>query len=363
MKERITMELRDPLKDSKVRHIRWLDEAIVFLDQRGLPEEEVYVTCKSYREVAHCIKSMLIRGAPLIGIAAAFGVALAALEAKDKNKNPSKFLPKAKMELAATRPTAVNLFWALDRMEKKWTELKGASPNEIYSELLAEAFAIWNEDVSANKLMGRHGSALITDGATVLTHCNAGALATGGYGTAVGVIRAAVERRKKIKVMVDETRPYLQGARLTAWELYKDGIDVTVITDSMAAYFMGRGEISCVITGSDRIVRNGDAANKIGTYGLAVLAKYHDIPFYIAAPLSTFDFKTESGKKIPIEERASVEVEMCGKTRIVPKGVKARHPAFDVTKAELISAIICEHGVFKPPYKESLKKLEKIARR
>lgn len=357
------MELCDPLKDSKVRHIRWSDEAIVFLDQRRLPNEELYVTCRSYREVAHCIKSMLIRGAPLIGIAAAFGIVLAALEAKGKSKDLFKFLSKAKAELEATRPTAVNLFWALDRMEKRWTELKGASADELYRELLKEAFVIWNEDVSANRLMGKFGSELIPDKATVLTHCNAGALATGGYGTALGVIRAAVESGKKIKVMVDETRPYLQGARLTAWELHKDGIDVSVITDNMAAYFMGRGEISCVITGSDRIARNGDAANKIGTYGLAVLAKYHNIPFYIAAPLSTFDFKTKSGEGIPIEERSSEEVEFCGETRIVPKGVRALHPAFDVTKAQLISAIICEHGVFRPPYEESLKKLEKIARR
>jgi len=355
------MELRDPLKNDSVRHIRWVDDTIVFLDQRRLPREEIYVTCRSYREVAHSIKSMLIRGAPLIGIAAAFGIALAALEAKKNGKNPTKILPVAKAELAATRPTAVNLFWALKRAEKRWKELKSASSDSICSALLKEAFAIWNEDVEANRSMGRHGSALLPDKGTVLTHCNAGALATGGYGTAVGVIRSAIEQGKKIKVLADETRPYLQGARLTSWELHKDGIDVSVITDNMAAYFMGKGVVSCVITGADRIVKNGDAANKIGTYGLAVLAKHHHIPMYVAAPISTFDFRMESGKKIPIEERSGDEVAMCGGARVVPEGVRTYHPAFDVTPAELISAIICEHGVFKPPYDESLKRLEKIA--
>jgi len=351
------MELRDPLEGSKVRHIRWMDGAVVFLDQRKLPADEVYVACRSYREVADAISSMLIRGAPLIGIAAAFGMALAALEAVERGKEPNRLLSGARDVLARTRPTAVNLFWALDRMQRCSGGLGDASPNDIYQRLLAEAFEIWNEDVEANRRMGVYGSALIADGMTVLTHCNAGALATGGYGTALGLIRAAVEQGKWVRVLADETRPYLQGARLTAWELSADGIDVNVITDNMAAHFMREGEVGCVITGADRIVSSGDAANKIGTYGLAVLARHHGIPMYIAAPLSTFDFETASGDRIPIEERSESEVALCGTTRVVPEGVGVRHPAFDVTPAELISAIVCEHGVFRPPYSESFASL------
>jgi methylthioribose-1-phosphate isomerase len=319
----------------QVEPIRWNGEALELMDQRRLPREMTYVTCRDAHEVARAIRDMIVRGAPAIGVSAAFGMALAARRGDD--------LVAAAGELRAARPTAVNLAWAVDRMLKA----RGAT---------AEAEKIFREDLEANHRIGRFGAELLGARATVLTHCNAGALATAGYGTALGVIRAAVEMGKQIAVFADETRPYLQGARLTAWELQQEGIDVTLITDSMAGHFFQQQKFDAVVVGADRIAANGDTANKIGTYTLAVLANAHGVPFYIAAPISTVDIATPSGASIPIEERSASEVTDIGGTRIAPVGVAVRHPAFDVTPAKLITAIITDRGVLRPPYQESIRK-------
>jgi len=316
-----------------VEPIRWRGDALELLDQRRLPREMIYVTCRTSHEVADAIKHMIVRGAPAIGVAAAFGMALAKLRGDD--------LQFAAIELKQARPTAVNLAWAVDRM----VNAKGAT---------SEAEAILREDVEANRRIGRFGAELLGARATVLTHCNAGALATAGYGTALGVIRSAVEQGKKIAVFADETRPYLQGARLTAWELQQDGIDVTLITDSMAGHFFQQRKFDAVVVGADRIAANGDTANKIGTYTLAVLADAHSVPFYIAAPVSTIDLATKSGQTIPIEERSATEVTEIAGARIAPDGIAVRHPAFDVTPAKLITAIITDRGVLRPPFEESI---------
>lgn len=317
--------------------VAWNDGALVLLDQRQLPTREVYVTCRTVEEVAAGITDMVVRGAPAIGITAAYGVALAARLGVN--------LDEAIRTLGATRPTAVNLFWALDRMRRC-----DADPDA----LLAEAHRVLAEDKAICRAIGEHGEALIPDGATVLTHCNAGALATGAYGTALAVIREAVRRGKRIRVLADETRPYLQGARLTAWELWKDGIDVTVITDNMAGWLMQKGEVTCAIVGSDRTVRNGDVCNKIGTYSVAVLCRHHGLPFYAAVPVSTLDLTMATGAEIPIEERPAREVTHVGERQLVPGGVPVRNPSFDVTPAALVDAIITERGVARAPYTLSL---------
>ena len=312
---------------SKVEPIRWHGDRLELLDQRVLPARTVYVTCRSAEEVAQAIRDMVVRGAPAIGCAAAFGVVL------------SKGTAQAYEVLAKSRPTAVNLFWALERMKKA-------------KDLRAEAEAIFAEDLTANLTMGKFGAQLIPDGARVMTHCNTGALATAGHGTALGVIRSA--KGKNISVIANETRPYLQGARLTAWELVQEGIPCTLITDSMVGHLMSRGEVDVIIVGADRIAANGDVANKIGTYQLAVLAQRHHIPFYVAAPLSTFDPDIPDGSHITIEERPGAEVTGYGQTRWAPEGIAVRNPAFDVTPAELITGIICEKGVVLQPNRERL---------
>jgi len=321
-----------------VEPIRWRGDALELLDQRKLPHEMVYMTCRTSHEVADAIRHMIVRGAPAIGVAAAFGMALAKKHGDD--------LHFASIELRAARPTAVNLAWAVERMLRV-----GGDPSE--------AEAIFREDLEANHRIGRFGSQLLGNSTTVLTHCNAGALATAGYGTALGVIRAAVEQGKHVAVFADETRPYLQGARLTAWELQQDGIDVTLITDNMAGHFFQQKKFDAVVVGADRIAANGDTANKIGTYTLAVLANAHGVPFYIAAPISTVDLATADGSGIPIEERSAREVTDIGGSRIAPEGIAVRHPAFDVTPARLITAIITDRGVLRPPYGESLKRAAK----
>src|SRR4051794_8742714 len=322
-----------------VEPIRWRGEALELLDQRLLPREVHYVACRDAHEVAVAIRDMIVRGAPAIGASAAFGIALAAQRGDD--------VDAAAAELRESRPTAINLAWALDRM------LRARAAGR---DLTAEAKAMFDEDVEANKRIGRHGAMLLGDSPTILTHCNAGALATAGYGTALGVIRAAVEVGKKVAVFADETRPYLQGARLTAWELQQDGIDVTLITDNMAGHFFQQGQFDAVIVGADRIAANGDAANKIGTYTVAVLAKAHGVLFYVAAPVSTIDPATANGAAIPIEERSAAEVTSIGGTAIAPEGVAVRHPAFDVTPAALITAIITDRGVLRAPYEEAIRK-------
>ena len=314
----------------KVEPLRWKGNSLEVLDQRLLPAKKKYVTCKTAEQVAKAIRDMVVRGAPAIGCAAAFGVVL------------SKGTKKAYDVLAKSRPTAVNLFWALERMKKA-------------KDLEAEAKAIFAEDLAANRAMGDLGAELIPDRARVMTHCNTGALATAGYGTALGVIRSS--KSKHISVIANETRPYLQGARLTAWELVQEGIPCTLITDNMAGHMMSRGEVDVVVVGADRIAATGDVANKIGTYSLAVLAKRHRIPFYVVAPCSTFDLKMSSGKDIPIEERAGDEVTGYGDRRWAPQGVKVRNPAFDVTPAELITGIVCEKGVILSPNLEKIRSL------
>jgi methylthioribose-1-phosphate isomerase len=335
------------------------DDVIVMVDQRKLPAQEVYVRCRSAQEVAKAIRTMVIRGAPAIGVAAAWGLALGVRRstAKGTRQLAVEFQKMCDM-MAATRPTAVNLFWAIDRMKRAFAEgaQAGESPEELAARLDREAQQIHDEDVASCRAMGLHGAEMLTDGARVLTHCNAGALATAGYGSALGVIRAAVESGKKIAVFADETRPFLQGSRLTAWELVRDGINTTVITESMAGPLMRAGEIDAVVVGADRIAANGDTANKIGTYTVAVLAHEHKIPFYVAAPLSTIDLETPDGDKIPIEERDQREVSHLGSARLTPIGAHIRNPAFDVTPHRYITGIITEKGIFRPPYTESLKR-------
>ncbi|MCM3878541.1 MAG: S-methyl-5-thioribose-1-phosphate isomerase [Vicinamibacterales bacterium] len=340
--------------------IEWNDEGVVMIDQRKLPGAEVYVTCKSPKEVARAIKTMVIRGAPAIGVAAAMGLALGVRSSKatGTQKLATEFYRVCEV-MAATRPTAVNLFWAIDRMKRVFAESAGAgqSVDQIKVRLESEARMIHDEDVASCRAMGAHGATLVPETARVLTHCNAGALATAGYGTALGVIRGAVELGKKVVVMADETRPFLQGARLTAWELTRDGIDTTVITDNMSGAIMRAGEIDLVVVGADRIAANGDVANKIGTYTVAVLAKEHGIPFYVAAPISTIDLATPDGSTIPIEERNAREVTHVGPTRITPAAAHVRNPAFDVTPNRYVTAIITERGIARAPYFVSLKDL------
>jgi len=334
------------------------DDVIVMVDQRKLPGDEVYVRCRTVPEVAKAIRTMVIRGAPAIGVAAAYGLALGAKRCKEKGTRQFAVEFQKNCDLmAATRPTAVNLFWAIDRMKRAFADgaQAGESPEELVGRLEREAKAIHDEDVANCRTMGGFGAEMVKDGARVLTHCNAGALATAGYGSALGVIRAAVEQGKKIAVFADETRPFMQGARLTAWELVRDGINTTVITESMAGPLMRDGEIDIVIVGADRIAANGDTANKIGTYTVAVLAHEHSIPFYVAAPISTIDLATPEGKLIPIEERDQREVTHFGTARVTPEGAHTRNPAFDVTPHRYITGIITERGILRPPYTESLK--------
>jgi len=343
--------------------IEWKEEGVVMIDQRKLPSAEVYVTCKTASEVARAIKTMVIRGAPAIGVAAAMGIALGMRKSRATGtKQFTTEFQKTCDLLAATRPTAVNLFWAIDRMKRAFAAAAhaGCSVDEIRQRLDAEATAIHDEDVASCRTMGAYGATLVPQTANILTHCNAGALATAGYGTALGVIRAAVAQGKKVAVLADETRPFLQGARLTAWELVKDGIDTTVITDSMAASMMRLGHVDLVVVGADRIAANGDVANKVGTYGVAVLAREHGIPFYVAAPLSTVDLNTPDGSRIPIEERNDREVTHVGTARLTPEGARVRNPAFDVTPARYVTAIVTEHGIARAPYEESLAALKQI---
>ncbi|HEX7128316.1 MAG TPA: S-methyl-5-thioribose-1-phosphate isomerase [Thermodesulfobacteriota bacterium] len=346
-----------------VTAIEWTGERLRLLDQTRLPAETRWVEARTADEVADAIRTMVVRGAPAIGVAAAFGVALwarglagAGAPRLDAAAFVAAFEP-VRARLAATRPTAVNLFWALDRMARVVREAAPLAPGGRADRLAAEARAILDEDLEANRRMGRLGAELIPDGARILTHCNAGALATAGYGTALGVIRAAREAGKRIEVLADETRPFLQGARLTTWELREDGIPVTLVTDNMAGHLMQRRRVDLVIVGADRIAANGDVANKIGTYGLAVLAKEHGLPFYVAAPVSTFDLSLVSGEEIPIEERDPREVTTLAGRAIAPEGVPALHPAFDVTPARLVTAIITEAGIARPPTRERLREL------
>jgi methylthioribose-1-phosphate isomerase len=334
------------------------DDVIVMVDQRKLPAQELYVRSRNAQEVAKAIRTMVIRGAPAIGVAAAMGIALGMKKstARGTRQYAVEFQKLCEL-MAATRPTAVNLFWAIDRMKRSFAEgaQAGESTEELSARLEREARRIHDEDVASCRAMGAFGAEMVPDGARVLTHCNAGALATAGYGSALGVIRAAVEQGKNIAVFADETRPFLQGARLTAWELVRDGINTTVITESMAGPLMRPGEIDHVVDGADRIAANGDTANKIGTYTVAVLAHEHGIPFYVAAPLSTIDLSTSDGDRIPIEERDQREVSHLGSSRLTPEGAKIRNPAFDVTPHRYIAGIITEKGIFRPPYPESLR--------
>lgn len=329
--------------------IKWDKGAIKIIDQTLLPSRFVYLKFKDLKGFWHAIKKLQVRGAPALGVAAAYGAYLGIQNSRAKNYNGfMRDLDKVIKFLGSARPTAVNLFWGLDRMRAVAVRNKDKKVAAIKKAMLAEAHRVFEEDRVICRQMADHGSRLIKDGDVILTHCNAGALATADYGTALGVVYRAKEQGKRIKVYADETRPLLQGARLTAWELMKEGIDVTLICDNMAAHVMSQGKITKVVVGADRITRNGDAANKIGTYGVAVLAKYHKIPFYVVAPVSTIDFSLENGRQIPIEERGSDEITTIQGRRIAPKGVAAYCPAFDVTPARLITAIVTEKGVFKP---------------
>jgi methylthioribose-1-phosphate isomerase len=337
--------------------VAWEGETIKMVDQRKLPVAETYVVCKTVNDVAKAIKTMVIRGAPAIGVSAAMGVALGA--ARSTATGTKQFTTEFQRNcdlLAATRPTAVNLFWAIERMKKAFADgaHAGESVAQLKARLRAAADRIHDDDVESCRAIGRHGASVVPAEARILTHCNAGALATAGYGTALGVIRGAVEAGKRVAVLADETRPFLQGARLTAWELLRDGIDTTVITDNMAGALMRAGQVDLVVVGADRIAANGDTANKIGTYSVAVLAREHGIPFYVAAPWSTIDLATADGSAIPIEERASREVTHVGTTRVAPDGAKVRNPSFDVTPARYITAIITERGVYRAPFTETL---------
>jgi methylthioribose-1-phosphate isomerase len=339
-----------------VKTIEWRADTVRMIDQRLLPAREVVRICRDYRQVADAIRTMVIRGAPAIGVAAAMGVALG-LKGFSGEKARRRFEMVAGT-LRATRPTAVNLAWALDRMKGVLEQNLHLDENPLFRRMRDEAIEIYREDIAANRALGRFGAELLGDPVTVLTHCNAGALATAGYGTALGIVRAAREAGKKIAVFADETRPFLQGSRLTAWELRKDRIPVTVIADNMAATVLSKGRVSCVIVGTDRTAANGDVANKIGTYPLAVMARRHGIPFYVAAPLSSIDMNCPSGDAIPIEERDPREVVEFAGRRVAPRGVAVFNPAFDVTPADLVTAIVTERGVARPPYFESLRVLK-----
>jgi methylthioribose-1-phosphate isomerase len=340
-----------------VKTIEWRHDAVRMIDQRLLPAREVVRTARDWRQVAEAIRTMVIRGAPAIGVAAAMGVALG-MRGYSGARGRKRLAQVAK-GLRATRPTAVNLAWAVERMSRVVEENLDLDPAPLFSRLRSEALAIYEEDLAVNRALGRFGAELLGNPATVLTHCNAGALATAGYGTALGVVRAAREAGKKIAVIADETRPFLQGARLTAWELLKDRIPVTLIADNMAASVLARGKASCVIVGTDRTAANGDVANKIGTYPLAVMARRHGVPFYVAAPLSSIDLECPSGAEIPIEQRAADEITHIAGKRIAPAGVGVFNPAFDVTPAELVSAIITERGIAYPPYRKRLAALKR----
>jgi methylthioribose-1-phosphate isomerase len=344
-----------------IKTLEWTSEGVVMIDQRLLPNREDYPVFRTYTEVADAIRSMVVRGAPAIGVAAAMGVALGA-KSLDPDQSEGSFdeaLQPIYQSLAATRPTAVNLFWALERMRDVVRQGREShlSNHELQELLIAEALRMHDEDIEANRSMGKHGAELIPEEAAILTHCNAGALATAGYGTALGVIRAAVEAGKRVAVFADETRPFLQGARLTSWELQKDHIPVTLITDNMAGHFMKAGKVDCVIVGADRVARNGDVANKIGTYMVAVLAHENGIPFYVAAPTSTIDLSSISGDDIPIEDRPSEEVTHIGLQALAPEGISVANPAFDVTPNRYVTAIVTECGVARAPYTESLQAL------
>lgn len=330
--------------------LEWKNDKLVMIDQRKLPLKEVYIEYSDCNGVARAIETMVVRGAPAIGVSAAYGVALGVLAFESEAGLDRRF-DAVYRRLERTRPTARNLFWALERMRCAFDANKGRGLAGLKKAMTAEARAIEREDVETNKAIGRHGRSLLKDGWTVLTHCNAGELATAGYGTAVGVIRAAHDQGKRIRVFSDETRPFLQGARLTCWELDRRGIPVVLITDSMAGWFMKNGEIQAAVVGADRIARNGDTANKIGTYSVAVLAKEHGIPFYVAAPMSTVDSSLKTGAEIPIEERSAQEVRTIGGRRITLPGIAVRNPAFDVTPAKYITGIITEKGVFRAPYR------------
>jgi methylthioribose-1-phosphate isomerase len=344
--------------------LTWTPDGIRFIDQTKLPLEESYVLATTYEQVAEIIETMVVRGAPAIGVSAAYGIALGAQHTTALT--PHLFAPEFDAicaRLAATRPTAVNLFWAIDRMKRLFAALleEDATLDQIKERILSEAHAMYEEDIAACRAMGAFGAALLPDEGAVLTHCNAGALATCGYGTALGVIRSAVEQGKRIHVFADETRPFLQGARLTAWELMADNIPTTVICDNMAASLMRAGRIQAVVVGADRIAANGDTANKIGTYNVAILAREHGIPFYVAAPWSTIDLATATGDAIPIEERSAIEVTHHGGKQLTPNGVGICNPAFDVTPAQYITAIVTERGVLRAPYTESLREMELVA--
>ena len=336
-----------------VKTIQWKNDRVVMLDQRLLPHKEVYRVCRDYQEVAQAIREMVIRGAPAIGVAAAMGVALGA--AKAQVKTFDRDFERIFLTLSKTRPTAVNLFWALERMRKIYTVNRSRGVDVVKRLLKDEAQAIYKEDIAANKQLGKFGAQMLRNARHLMTHCNAGALATAGYGTALGVIRALKEAGREFDVFVNETRPFLQGARLTAWELKKEKIPATLITDSMAGYVMQTGKVDAVVVGCDRVAANGDVANKIGTYTIAVLAKRHGIPFYVAGPTSSIDLNCPSGKEIPIEQRDAKEVSHIFGKALAPKGIKVFNPAFDVTSHDLISAIITEKGVIQPPYQQNIR--------
>ncbi len=341
-----------------IETVEWTKSGVVFIDQTKLPMEEVYVTCTTHEQVADAIRNMIVRGAPAIGVSAAMGIALGVKNSKAEDvadlKNEFEQICKL---IGETRPTAVNLFWAIRRMKEKFESLRPRTVDRIKDGLIEEAQRMHAEDIAANQAMGKHGATLMPASGGVLTHCNAGALATAGYGTALGVIRAAIEAGKTIHVYADETRPFLQGARLTAWELMKDGIPTTVISDNMAGVMMQKGKIGAIVVGADRIAANGDVANKVGTYTVAVLAKENGIPFYVAAPLSTVDLGTSDGSKIPIEQRNHKEVTHIGGKQMTPDGVGIENPAFDVTPAKYVTAIITERGIARAPYQQSLSDL------
>jgi methylthioribose-1-phosphate isomerase len=344
-----------------IQTLEWTESGVRFIDQTKLPTEETYVNCTTHEQVADVIRTMVVRGAPAIGVAAAMGIALGVQNSKAATADEMKpELDQICDIIGKTRPTAVNLFWAIRRMQDKFESLRTRPLTQIKQALIEEAQRMHAEDIAANQAMGRHGASLMPASGGVLTHCNAGALATCGYGTALGVIRAAVEQGKKIHVYADETRPFLQGSRLTAWELMKDGIPTTVISDNMAGAMMKQGKIGAVVVGADRIAANGDVANKIGTYTVAVLAKEHGIPFYVAAPFSTIDLATPDGGKIPIEQRNAREVTHIAGKQMVPDGVPVENPAFDVTPAKYVTAIITERGIARAPYGKSLSDLSAL---
>jgi len=336
-----------------VKTIEWKNDRVVMLDQRLLPHREVYRVCRDYKQVADAIRSMVIRGAPAIGVAAAMGVALGAL--KGPSKTFDRDFERILDVLGKTRPTAVNLFWALQRMRGVYSAQRSQGIDAVRRTLKEEAQKIYKEDIAANRQLGKYGAALLRDAKRIMTHCNAGALATAGYGTALGVLRALKESGKQFEVFVNETRPFLQGARLTAWELKKEKIPATLITDNMAGYLMQKGKVDAVVVGCDRVAANGDVANKIGTYTLAVLAQRHGIPFYVAGPTSSIDMECPSGKDIPIEQRDPREVSHIFGKALAPKGIRVFNPAFDVTAQELVTAIITEAGVIHPPYQRNLR--------